>query len=221
MPVRGEPAPWPPVPLRTERLLLRFVREDDAEALLRYYRREQTVRYLINAPWDLGFARSQARHRADRRHITQAGFATCLAVELADPEGGGTAVPGDGRPGSVGGRVIGDLTLWATDETLSVGEANWVFDPDVGGHGYATEASRALLGLAFGHYGMHRVRAQVESRNTASARLCERLGMVREGLLRQDWYLKGEWTDTLVYGLLADEWAGLESGVSADGAHGS
>jgi len=50
------------------------------------------------------------------------------------------------------------------------------------------------------------VKAQLDARNTASARLCERLGMTLEAHLRQDWWSKGEWTDTLVYGLLADEW---------------
>ena len=50
------------------------------------------------------------------------------------------------------------------------------------------------------------MKAQLDARNTASARLCERLGMTLEAHLRQDWWSKGEWTDTLVYGLLADEW---------------
>jgi RimJ/RimL family protein N-acetyltransferase len=80
-----------------------------------------------------------------------------------------------------------------------------VFHPDHTGQGFATEAVRAVLGLAFDFYRMHRVVAQLDARNERSARLCERVGMRREGHLRQDWWSKGEWTDTLVYGLLAAE----------------
>jgi aminoglycoside 6'-N-acetyltransferase len=81
-----------------------------------------------------------------------------------------------------------------------------VLHPAHTGQGFATEAVRAVLGLAFDYYGMHRVVAQLDARNVRSARLCERLGMVQEGHLRRDWWSKGEWTDTLVYGMLAEEW---------------
>lgn len=180
------PVPTPPVPLRTDRLVLRYVRDTDAGALLRYYGRPDTTRYLLDGPWDGAKARTEAGRRSGRLHITAAGFAVCLVAEQA-------------------GAVVGDLTLWAVDESLSLGEMSWVFDPASGGRGLATEAARAVLGLAFGHYGMHRVRVRMDARNTGSARLCERLGFRREGVLRQDWLIKGEWTDTLVYGMLAAE----------------
>ncbi|QCU79542.1 N-acetyltransferase [Citricoccus sp. SGAir0253] len=184
--------------MHTERLVLRYVREADAPALLRYYRREDTTRYLLDGPWDGEKAHREASLRSGRLHIEAAGFAVCLVAEEVPP-----AVPP-----APAGAVVGDLSLWAVDGTLSLGEVSWVFDPDAGGRGLATEAAGALLDLAFGHYGMHRVRARMDARNTASARLCERLGFRREGLLRQDWLIKGEWTDTLVYGLLAAEWRG-------------
>ena len=78
--------------------------------------------------------------------------------------------------------------------------------PDASGHGYATEAVRALIGVAFGTYGMRRVVAQIDARNTASARLCHRVGMKQEAHLREDHWAKGEWTDNVIYGLLASEW---------------
>lgn len=105
------------------------------------------------------------------------------------------------------GDVIGDVALWVTDDTGRCAEIGWVMRADAHGHGYATEAVRAVLDLAFGTYGLHRVAAQLDPRNTASARLCERVGMRREAHLRQDCFSKGEWTDTWIYGLLAEEWS--------------
>ena len=56
---------------------------------------------------------------------------------------------------------------------------------------------------------MHRVTATCDALNLASARVLEKLGMHREGCLRQNLWTKGRWRDTLVYGLLEDEWRRL------------
>ncbi len=107
--------------------------------------------------------------------------------------------------------VIGDVALRPADDTSSVGNIGWVFNPSHAGHGYATEAVRAVISIAFECYGMHRIKAQLDVRNVDSARLCERLGMTKEAHLRQEWWNKGEWTDNAIYGLLRREWTGSET----------
>ena len=79
----------------------------------------------------------------------------------------------------------------------------YVFHPDVLGLGYAAKASRAMLDLAFGELGLHRVTAIMDARNTASARLAGRLGMRAEAHHVSSEMFKGEWVDTLVFALLA------------------
>ena len=102
------------------------------------------------------------------------------------------------------GRVIGDMVLMFRGHSQA--ELGWVIHPDFGGRGLATEAARALLDIGFGHYGFHRVWADLDARNTASARLCVRLGMRFEAHRLQDVWSKGEWTDSLQYAVLATEW---------------
>ena len=48
--------------------------------------------------------------------------------------------------------------------------------------------------------------ARLDARNTASAKVLERLGMVREAHLRENEFVKGEWTDEVDYAILEDEW---------------
>ena len=72
--------------------------------------------------------------------------------------------------------------------------------------GFAAEAVRAVLDHLFRVAGLHKVSAECDARNTASARLLERVGFRREGLRRAHTWIKGEWTDDLLYGLLTDEW---------------
>ena len=45
----------------------------------------------------------------------------------------------------------------------------------------------------------------MDARNTASAKLATRIGMQQEAHLRQDWWSKGEWTDTLIFGMLSSD----------------
>ena len=77
--------------------------------------------------------------------------------------------------------------------------------PNTHGRGYATEAVRALLDIAFDGLGLRRVTAACFADNDASWRLMERVGMRRETYTVRDAHRSGDWLDGMVYALLADE----------------
>ncbi len=81
----------------------------------------------------------------------------------------------------------------------------YVLRRDLWGRGIATAASRALVAFGFDELRLHRIWADADPRNTASLRLMEKLGFQREGQLRQNYWLRGEWCDSVVYGLLETE----------------
>lgn len=171
----------PELPIRTERLVLRRREDRDTDDLLRIYGDPEVARYLLRDPMD----RLELEDHLRRRSGPGAAETFGVAVELD-------------------GRVVGEVVLIFRGATQA--ETGWTVDPAVGGSGIATEACRALLDVGFGHFGLHRVYAELDARNTASARLCERLGMRREALRIRDYWSKGEWTDTLQYAVLASEW---------------
>jgi aminoglycoside 6'-N-acetyltransferase len=70
-----------------------------------------------------------------------------------------------------------------------------------------TEAAGAVLAVAFEQIGLRRVIANLDPRNVGSIALCRRLGMREEAYFVEDFWSKGEWTDTGIYALLAREWA--------------
>jgi RimJ/RimL family protein N-acetyltransferase len=177
----------PRLPLHTDRLLLRPYTPDDVDATLAYYGDPHVSRFLLSEPFTIDDATEVVNKRQGQTHPINAGDSLALVVEHDTT-------------------LVGDLMLKFVGEKSSIGEIGWCFDPSFSGRGFATEAAAALLDLAFEHYGMHRVMAQMDARNTSSARLCERLGMTKEAHLRQDWWSKGEWTDTYVYAMLAPEW---------------
>lgn len=174
------------LPRRTNRLLIRLHQEGDAGALQRIYSQNDVARYLLDEPWSEHEAERRVSDRLRQVGLDRDGGSLALVIEHDDV-------------------VIGDVLLWLTNAEHRIAEIGWVMDPAYGGKGLATEAVQAVLDLGFEHYGLHRVAAQMDARNTASARLAERAGMQREAHLRQDWWSKGEWTDTLIYGVLASD----------------
>ena len=74
------------------------------------------------------------------------------------------------------------------------------------GRGYAVEASRVLLDFAFNTLGLHRVWGKCHSANGASARVMEKLGMTREGTIREHVWMRDHWRTSYLYGILDREW---------------
>jgi RimJ/RimL family protein N-acetyltransferase len=103
--------------------------------------------------------------------------------------------------------VIGDLYFTIRSVANAAGELGWTLHPDAQGAGYATEAALALLAVGFDRMGLHRIVAEIDPRNAASAALCRRLGMRPEALFVEDLWFKGYWADTAVHAILDREWA--------------
>ena len=174
--------------LRTERLLLREFVPDDWPAALAY---QSDPRYLRCYAWE---GRTEADVRAfvamfvgwqGERPRTKYQFALIL------PETG---------------RLIGNCGIRVNDPAAREANIGYELDPAHWGRGYATEAARAVLAFGFGDLGLRRVWAHCVADNVASAHVLEKIGMRREGHLREHVWMKGRRWDTLLYAILAHEW---------------
>ncbi|GAA4899204.1 RimJ/RimL family protein N-acetyltransferase [Stackebrandtia albiflava] len=115
------------------------------------------------------------------------------------------------------GEVIGSGELRIRDRVHRQGEIQYLVHPDHWGVGLGTGIGRELLRVGFDALRLHRVYGTCDPRNTASAAVLRRLGMRREGLLRETMRLRDGWRDSEVYGLLAREWRDAAPG-EPDGA---
>jgi RimJ/RimL family protein N-acetyltransferase len=169
--------------IETERLLLRPVAEDDLEALHAIQALPGATRWLYWEPRTLEEVRANlARRRADPAVVHRA-----IVVHAT-------------------GELVGDIGLVLGEAVHRGAELGYILHRDHQGRGYATEAGRAMLALAFGELDLHRVCARLEPRNAASARVLQRLGMRREALLVENEWVKGEWQSEAIYAILASEW---------------
>ncbi len=90
------------------------------------------------------------------------------------------------------------------------GDIGYVLDQRFWGQGYGMEAAGRLLRFGFGELGLHRIFAICDPRNVGSIRVLEKIGMQREGRLREHMLVRGEWCDSLVYAILEGEWETAE-----------
>ena len=179
--------------MRTERLVLRFGTEADVESMLRY--RSENREHL--APWEPArndyFFTEEAWRRRLRQNIEEARRGDAYAFILC--------------PAEDVGQVIGVANLNDVyrhfSQTATLG---YSIDRSHQGLGLMTEACRAVLWFAFRVLGLHRIEACYMPSNRASARVLEKLGFVREGLLRKSLLVDGKWEDHILVALIDEEW---------------
>ena len=185
--------PFDAHPIRTPRLLLRPLTEADVDDVYAYQSLPDLVRYLRWPVRNREESREHTLKRAGFTRLENDNDGLILAAEL---------VGANGTPGP----VIGDMSVFLESGENAQIEIGWVFHPAHQGKGYATEAARAVLELAFSEIGAHRVSAHLGPENAASVALCLRLGLRLEAHFIEHEIFKGEWGDLAIYAILRREW---------------
>lgn len=176
-----------PLPLRTERLVLRRFEAADLDAYFAYHSLRETARFLPGEAKSYTECMERVGGYANFS-FDKPGDWMVLAIESA------------GSPG-----ILGEVVLkWLPGNRQ--GEVGWSLCPEARGKGYATEAADAVLRLGFEELDFHRICANLDARNTPSAAICARLGMREEARQIDKWHYKGEWATEVVFAVLADEW---------------
>lgn len=174
--------------LRTERLILREFVPDDWRAVYAY---QNDLRYLEFYEWE---------HRAEQdakafvqmftdqqRDAPRTKFQ--LAIVLAETN-----------------KLIGNVGLRKRSLKTYQADMGYEIDPKMWGNGYATEAAEAILRFGFAELALHRIWAEAIAANENSVHVLEKLGMRQEGRLREKEFFKGRFWDTVIYGILEEEW---------------
>lgn len=170
-----------PLPIQTDRLLLRRFADGDVPAILRLAA-DPTVHEVAD---ELG------------SNETEAG--TYLKTQLALEEFERGALFDLAIALRAGGEVIGMATLVRGEVSAEIGYA---LHSDFRGHGYATEAAAALLGVAFTELGVDEVQAQVAPTNRASCAVLTRVGMSEDASGRIELREAGD----LAYAISREQW---------------
>jgi ribosomal-protein-alanine N-acetyltransferase len=176
-----------PLQIRTRRLLLRRFQMEDIPAFLSYRNDEEVSRF----DGTHGMTRGEAREFIEEQSCLPAGEPNRwlqIAVEAHSA----------GLIGDCGFRVDGD-TVGTAEIGYRLGREHWR-------KGYASEAVAGVIDWAFESLGLHRVVAIIDTRNTRSIALAERLGFRREAHFVENYREPDGWSDEYLYALLDREW---------------
>ena len=173
----------------TDRLILKVLRPEAAKKVLCFYldNKELFEKYEASRPDNFYTVKYQKSVLLCEYNLTVQLSAVRFYVFLEDDPD----------------RIIG--TICFRDITRSIYdscEVGYKFDERFWHHGYATEALIEGIDIMFGDLGLHRITACVMPGNTPSIRLLESLYFKREGLLRQNARIQGEWADHYLYSLI-------------------
>jgi [ribosomal protein S5]-alanine N-acetyltransferase len=167
--------------LTTDRLVLRPFRADDFAAVHAYATDPEVVRFQDWGPNTV----ADTRFYLDRM-ISPAETQHPFAIEqLAD------------------GAVVGAVEVQIASVDHRRAEMGYVLHRSAWGRGYATEAAAAILRYGFDELDLHKISATCDPDNVASARILEKIGMRREGLLKEHLLIRGEWRDRLLWAALS------------------
>lgn len=161
--------------LETDRLMLRPITLDDAEDLFEYASDPENTRHT--------FPTHQSIEETEWviSNLFMSSPLGNFAIELKE-----------------NGKMIGTCDLRVNESEKSA-ELAYAINKKYWGNGYAPEAAKRLLELAFQDLKIERLWAKFSSKNPASGRVMEKIGMEKEGILRHTKNLCGDFVDQVIY----------------------
>ena len=181
-----------PVLLTTDRLTIRRITQADAQPYLEIFSDANVMRYW-GSPALTELKQADEKINQILEHYEKGDLFQLAIERRADA------------------KMIGTCTLWNIHLQNCRAEVGYALGRSYWGYGYMFEAMQALVEHAFRVMRLHRLEADIDPRNEASAKSLARLGFTREGLLRERWIVGGEISDSALYGLLASEWRGAST----------
>lgn len=104
------------------------------------------------------------------------------------------------------GELIGSIGL-VIEGRFDCAELGYWIAKDNRNQGYCTEAARAVVTYGFDELGLNKIYSSHLSRNPASGRVMQKLGLTREGQQLQQVKKWDDYEDIVLYGLVREVWA--------------
>ncbi len=173
----------------TPRLRLRPFTVDDAPCVQKLAGDKAIADTTLNIPhpYEDGMAEAWI---STHKELRESGKGYAFAIVLADSE-----------------QLIGCIGLLNVDRTHQRAEMGYWIGKPYWRQGFCTEAAQALVKYGFQELGLNRLYAYHLTRNPASGRVMQKIGMIHEGCLRRHSQRWGVYEDLDVYGILKDEYS--------------
>ena len=142
---------------------------------------------LIDLLENIGWFKTLFNH--SKQELTEKSGATHLVIYLSlQPE-----------------TILGGISFSKIDKDDFCEIGFWIY-PEHQRKGYCTEAIHILLDYLFLNWGLHRIQCLTHPKNIPTQKMLEKIGFMKEGVLRKYFFMNGEWVDLAMYSILREEW---------------
>ncbi|HAM79268.1 GNAT family N-acetyltransferase [Ornithinibacillus bavariensis] len=172
--------------LETKRILLRQIEKGDAQAIFEYLSDKEVMKHYGTEPFQTVDEAIRAISRYESLFMEKRGIRW------------GITLKGDNK-------VIGSCFFYDMVAEHYRTDIGFVLNKNYWGQGNAQEAVKAAINYGYEYLNINRIQAVIEPANVASQKLVERLGFLREGLLRSYEYFCGKFDDLYMFSLLKSD----------------
>lgn len=173
--------------LKTERIYLRELRKEDAQGSYYHWLNDSEISQYLETrfiPWSVaGLEKYIADMDGNRTEIL---FGICLQEN-------------DQHIGNIKIGPINEVHRYA-DIGLLIGEK------DQWGKGYASEAIGLICKFGFDTLNLHKLKAGCYEDNIGSAKAFFKNGFSEEGRMKKQWFVNNKYQDSLILGLLREDY---------------
>ncbi|MFX1514738.1 MAG: GNAT family N-acetyltransferase [Promethearchaeota archaeon] len=171
--------------LKTTRLIIRPLNEKDIDFLFKHYNQEEITRFTLisfNSVGEVKAFLDQYTAQTDMRKFKE-------GIELRSIQ-----------------QLIGTVTFlnWSRNDRCA--EIGYDLTKEYWGKGLMTEALEAFIRFGFEVMNLNRIEATTNVKNERSRKVLTRLGFVQEGILRQKYRFRGNYSDEIIFSILREEW---------------
>jgi [ribosomal protein S5]-alanine N-acetyltransferase len=175
-------SPFPQI--TTDRLLLTPVQQKDAVELLKLRSSEIVMQFIDKERTKNLEEASALIKRIEEDAINSDGITWKISVKK-EPE-----------------KLIGTIGFWRIIKPHYRAEVGYMLHPDFWNNGFMKEALQAVIDFGFNNIRLHSIEAHINPSNTASAKLLEAVGFVREAYFKEDYFFRDRFLDSAIYSLL-------------------
>jgi RimJ/RimL family protein N-acetyltransferase len=174
--------PFPQI--KTERLLLRRLIKEDAEQIFKLRSDKNVMKFIGKKPITTLKEAMDFFDLVDDSLENNTGITWAMAL-LDSPE-----------------NLIGTIGLWRLIKEHFRAEIGYMLQPEYWKKGFTKEAAFKVIEYGFDEMKLHSIEAHIHPGNTASAKLLESTGFIREAYFKEAFFVNGTFEDTAIYSLL-------------------
>lgn len=174
--------------IETERLVLRRFEYSDNEAMLKYWIADEKIQSMYSEP--VYTTKEEVKELLDK-YIGSYEKEDYYRWAVTEKNSG---------------ECIGQIAYFLVDSKNHFAEIEYCIGADFQCRGYATEATKAVIGYGFDRMNLHKVQICTKTINKPSKRVIEKCGFTYEGTLRDYFYMDGEYVGRLYFSILRDEY---------------